>query len=107
FQQDLKGLGSIAVQGVIDDVAGALLKGQGQAKDGLLRHPLSLRELLQRLDGTHDLLRRGVQFQDHGEDSFPDRSTFKVRMAMSSDWGALPAKLRTVCSRAAVMPGAG
>src|SRR5208282_4825529 len=101
--RDLKRFPAIALQSMVDDVAAALFQRQSQTEYHFFWHALRLREILHRLDGAHDFLRRGLQFQRHLR---PPPITFKVKMAMSSDCGAPLTNARTCRSNPVVMSGA-
>src|SRR6185369_695932 len=87
-------------QRVRDDVAAALLERQRQAVQDSVRHLFGAPEFLQRFHRPHHFLRRRLQFHSHSASAFPSwgvqaEFTFKARIAISSDCGAVPANART------------
>ena len=112
FECDLELLPRVAVQGVVDDVAAAFLQGQRQAEEVLLRalasrRPNSCKASTARMTSSgvacSSRIIRGPPSREEVAPALPIRS---VRMAMSSDCGAVPAKARTFWSKPAVMAGA-
>src|SRR5688500_15252666 len=100
LQRHLKRLLRIALIRVVDDVARAFFQRECETEDHLLRHACCPRELLQRFHPTHYLLGCGAQFDFHARGSVPTASfTLNVRIAMSSDCGAVPTKTRTFASK--------
>src|SRR5215813_13020968 len=96
---------------MIDNVAAALLQSQRKAKKRFFGNTLCPAEFPQRFHGPHDLIRLGIQMQDHARFSVSGRAvlwptTCKVRMAISSDCGALAAKARTFRSKPSLIAAA-
>src|SRR5580765_8287240 len=97
---DFELLLGIASVGMVDDIAGAFLQGQCQTEDVLISKLALAPKLLQSLHGPHDFLRCCLQFEHHAPASkcLLSPPILMVRMAISSDCGAVPAKARTFWS---------
>src|SRR5688572_28938487 len=103
FDRDPERLVRIPAERVINDIASAFLESQTRLEQLLFAYSMAAPKLFQLFHRAHHFFRCGSQSQCHRDPPstgpFFLRPALKMRIAMSSDWGASPTNSLTFSNK--------